>query len=107
MKRSIIAVMVALLMLCGCAAEDPELVKEPEPLVIHNKDITEREDIKKVISNRVQDILNGNISVTVYTDGAEDFNYKGTVECVNDGSDGREVILIIHAEHRTNMDDVF
>lgn len=79
----------------------------PTPLVVKNTDIRETEKFKKEVSRRVQDILNGDIILTVYAEGVEDFCYRGKVKVINDGSDGTEVILIIHSEHKTMMDDVF
>lgn len=79
----------------------------PTPLMVENVDIRETEKFKNEVSRSVQDILNEDIILTVYAEGVEDFCYRGKVKVINDGSDGTEVILIIHSEHKTMMDDVF
>lgn len=77
------------------------------PIVIENKDMKEAEKFKKAVSHEVQEILNGDIILTVYSNETEDFCYYGKAELINDGSDGTEVILIIHEDKKVSLDDVF
>ena len=55
----------------------------------------------RAVSNRVDEVLGGEVSLTVYLDTAEDFNYIGELEIINDGSDGTRPVIFIHADHKT------
>ena len=53
----------------------------------------------------MDDVLGGEVSLTVYLDTAEDFNYIGEMEIINDGSDGTRQVIFIHADHRTDENE--
>lgn len=111
MKNKVCSLLVTLILvvtLYGCAADQEEDKPfEPTPLIIEEPDIKETEAFKKTVSAEVRDILNGEIVLTVYADGTEDFCYRGRVTVVNDGSDGTEVILFIYADNKTMLDRAF
>lgn len=98
--KSITAVILMAAVLFGCA--DQKEVKEPTPITVEKKDITDTEKFKQAVSDQVNDIFSGEVSLTVYIDTAEDFNYVGTLEVINDGSDGTRPVIFIHADHRTD-----
>lgn len=102
-----IITMVAVIVVDGMEEEKEEQDFEPTPLTIETTDITESEDFKKAVSTEAHNILNDEITLTVYADGAEDFCYHGRVELANDGSDGTEVMLFIYADSKTMLDEVF
>ncbi len=92
-------VLLASLALTGCA--EKQEVKEPTPIVVEKPDITKTKEFKQAVSQRVDEVLGGEVSLTVYLDTAEDFNYVGTLEVINDGSDGTRPVIFIHADHKT------
>lgn len=94
-----LAILLASLALTGCA--DQQKPVEPTPIVVEKKDITDTEEFKEAVSQRVDEVLGGEVSLTVYLDTAEDFNYIGTLEIINDGSDGTRPVIFIHADHKT------
>ena len=93
-------ILLASLALTGCA--DQQEQAEPTPIVVEKKDITDTEEFKQAVSQRVDEVLDGEVSLTVYLDTAEDFNYVGELEIINDGSDGTRPVIFIHADHRTD-----
>lgn len=95
----VLVVLLASLALTGCA-EKQELA-EPTPIVVEKKDITDTAEFKQAVSQRVDEVLGGEVSLTVYLDTAEDFNYVGELEIINDGSDGTRPVIFIHADHKT------
>lgn len=94
-----ITILLASLALTGCA--DQQEVKEPTPITVEKKDITDTAEFKQAVSKRVDEVLGGEVSLTVYLDTAEDFNYIGELEIINDGSDGTRPVIFIHADHKT------
>ena len=96
--KSIAAIMMMAAVLFGCA--DQKEVKEPTPITVEKPDITDTVAFKREVSARVEEILSGDITVTVYLDDAEDFCYRGKIEVVNDGSDGTDPIIFIHADRK-------
>lgn len=98
-----LAVLLASIALTGCA--EKQEVKEPTPITVEKKDITDTAEFKQAVSQRVDDVLGGEVSLTVYLDTAEDFNYIGEMEIINDGSDGTRPVIFIHADHRTDENE--
>lgn len=94
-----LAVLLASIALTGCA--EKQEVKEPTPITVEKKDITDTAEFKQAVSGRVNEIFSGEVSLTVYLDTAEDFNYIGELEIINDGSDGTRPVIFIHADHKT------
>lgn len=92
-------VLLASLALTGCA--EKQEVKEPTPITVEKKDITDTAEFKQAVSKRVDEVLGGEVSLTVYLDTAEDFNYIGELEIINDGSNGTRPVIFIHADHKT------
>lgn len=92
-------VLLASLALTGCA--EKQEVKEPTPIIVEKKDITDTAEFKQAVSQRVDEVFSGEVSLTVYLDTAEDFNYIGEMEIINDGSDGTRPVIFIHADHKT------
>lgn len=101
MKRTnrVIIILLASIALTGCA--EKQEVKEPTPITVEKKDITNTAEFKQAVSQRVDEVLGGEVSLTVYLDTAEDFNYIGEMEIINDGSDGTRPVIFIHADHKT------
>lgn len=97
--KSITAVILMAAVLFGCA--DQKEIKEPTPITVEKKDITDTAEFKQAVSQRVDEVLGGEVSLTVYLDTAEDFNYVGELEIINDGSDGTRPVIFIHADHKT------
>ena len=95
-----LTILLASLALTGCA--ERQEVKEPTPITVEKKDITDTAEFKQAVSDQVNDIFSGEVSLTVYLDTAEDFNYVGELEIINDGSDGTRPVIFIHADHRTD-----
>lgn len=93
-------VLLASLALTGCAEQQEQA--EPTPIVVEKKDITDTKEFKQAVSQRVDEVIGGEVSLTVYLDTAEDFNYTGELEIINDGSDGTRPVIFIHADHRTD-----
>lgn len=94
-----LTVLLASLALTGCAEKQDQ--PEPTPIVVEKPDITQTKEFKQAVSNRVNEIFSGEVSLTVYLDTAEDFNYIGEMEIINDGSDGTRPVIFIHADHKT------
>lgn len=92
-------ILLASLALTGCA--EKQTPAEPTPIVVEKPDITQTKEFKQAVSQRVDEVLGGEVSLTVYLDTAEDFNYVGTLEVINDGSDGTRPVIFIHADHKT------
>lgn len=93
-------VLFASLALTGCAEKQEQA--EPTPITVEKPDITKTKEFKRAVSQRVDEVLGGEVSLTVYLDTAEDFNYIGELEIINDGSDGTRPVIFIHADHRTD-----
>lgn len=102
LKRLLI-ILIASLALTGCA--EKQETKEPTPITVEKPDITKTKEFKQAVSKRVDEVLGGEVSLTVYLDTAEDFNYVGELEIINDGSDGTRPVIFIHADHRTNENE--
>ena len=94
-----LTILIASLALTGCA--EKQETKEPTPITVEKPDITKTKEFKQAVSKRVDEVLGGEVSLTVYLDTAEDFNYVGELEIINDGSDGTRPVIFIHADHRT------
>lgn len=94
-----LAVLLASIALTGCA--EKQEVKEPTPITVEKPDITDTAEFKQAVSGRINEIFSGEVSLTVYLDTAEDFNYIGELEIINDGSDGTRPVIFIHADHKT------
>lgn len=95
----VLAILLASLTLTGCA--DRQEQAEPTPIVVEKPDITDTVEFKRAVSGRVNEIFSSEVSLTVYLDTAEDFNYIGELEIINDGSDGTRPVIFIHADHKT------
>lgn len=98
-----LAVLLASIALTGCAEKQDQ--PEPTPIVVEKPDITKTKEFKQAVSGRVNEIFSGEVSLTVYLDTAEDFNYIGEMEIINDGSDGTRPVIFIHADHRTDENE--
>lgn len=98
-----ITILLASLALTGCA--DQQEVKEPTPITVRNPDITDTVEFQRAVAARMDELLGGEVSLTVYMDTAEDFNYIGELEIINDGSDGTRPVIFIHADHRTDENE--
>ena len=94
-----LTILLASLALTGCA--DRQEQAEPTPITVERKDITDTAEFKQAVSKRVDEVLGGEVSLTVYLDTAEDFNYIGEMEIINNGSDGTRPVIFIHADHKT------
>lgn len=97
--KSVTAVILMAAVLFGCA--DQKEIKEPTPITVEKPDITKTKEFKQAVSQRVDEVLSSEVSLTVYLDTAEDFNYVGTLEVINDGSDGTRPVIFIYADHKT------
>lgn len=75
MRKIIAALMV--LSLCGCTNEK-EIVVDPNPLVLNEE---EQDDSGMVI---------------ISEEGTRESVYRGTVEILNDGKDGKEIIIFVN-----------
>ena len=98
LKRLSIILLVSMA-LTGCAKEQER--KEPTPITVRNPDITDTVEFQRAVAARMDELLGGEVSLTVYMDTAEDFNYIGELEIINDGSDGTRPVIFIHADHKT------
>lgn len=96
--KSITAVILMAAVLFGCV--DQKEVKEPTPITVEKPDVTQTKEFKQAVSNRVNEIFNSDVCLTVYSDTTEDFSYHGRIEVVNDGSDGTEPIIFIYADRK-------
>lgn len=96
-------VLLASLALTGCAEKQDQ--PEPTPIVVEKPDITKTKEFKQAVSGRVNEIFSSDVCLTVYSDVTEDFSYHGRIEVVNDGSDGTEPILFIHADSKSRESD--
>lgn len=92
-------ILMASIALTGCAEKQEQA--EPTPITVEKKDITDTAEFKQAVSKCVDEVLGGEVSLTVYLDTAEDFNYIGELEIINDGSDGTRPVIFIHADHKT------
>lgn len=98
-----LAILLASLALTGCAEQQKRA--EPTPITVEKPDITKTKEFKQAVSDRVNEIFDGDVCLTVYSDTTEDFSYRGKIEIVNDGSDGTELILFIHADNKSRESD--
>ena len=94
-----LTILLASLALTGCAEKQDQ--PEPTPITVEKPDVTKTKEFKQAVSKRVNEVLSGEVSLTVYLDTAEDFNYIGELEIINDGSDGTRPVIFIHADHKT------
>ena len=94
-----LTILLASLALTGCAEKQDQ--PEPTPITVEKPNVRDTVAFKREVSARVEEILSGDINVTVYLDDAEDFCYRGQIEVVNDGSDGTRPVIFIHADHKT------
>lgn len=95
-----LTILLASLALTGCAEQRE--TKEPTPITVEKKDITDTAEFKEAVSQRVDEVLGGEVSLTVYLDTAEDFNYVGELKIINDGSDGTRPMIFIRADRKTS-----
>lgn len=98
-----ITILLASLALTGCAEKQEQV--EPTPIVVEKSDVTQTKEFKQAVSGRVNEIFSSDVCLTVYSDVAEDFSYHGRIEVINDGSDGTEPILFIHADSKSRESD--
>lgn len=94
-----LTILIASLALTGCAEKQER--EEPIPITVEKKDITDTAEFKQAVSQRVDEVLGGEVSLTVYLDNAEDFQYIGTLEVIDDGSTGTRPVIFIHADRKT------
>lgn len=97
--KSTLLIILCSVALCGCAKEQER--KEPTPITVRNPDITDTVEFQRAVAARMDELLGGEVSLTVYMDTAEDFNYIGELEIINDGSDGTRPVIFIYADHKT------
>lgn len=95
-----LTILMASLALTGCAEKQER--EEPTPITVEKPDITKTKEFRQAVSGRVNEIFNSDVCLTVYSDTTEDFSYHGRIEVVNDGSDGTEPILFIHADSKSS-----
>ena len=98
-----LTVLLTALALTGCAEKQDQ--PEPTPITVEKPDITKTKEFKQAVSGRVNEIFSSDVCLTVYSDVTEDFSYHGRIEVVNDGSDGTEPILFIHADSKSRESD--
>ena len=98
-----LTVLFASLALTGCAEKQER--EEPTPITVEKPDVTKTKEFKQAVSGRVNEIFSSDVCLTVYSDVTEDFSYHGRIEVVNDGSDGTEPILFIHADSKSRESD--
>ena len=91
-------ILMASIALTGCA--EKQEVKEPTPITVEKPNVRDTVAFKREVSARVEEILSGDITVTVYLDDAEDFCYRGQIKVVNNGSDGTDPIIFIYADRK-------
>lgn len=84
--------------LFGCA--DQKEIKEPTPITVEKPNVRDTVAFKREVSARIEEILSGDITVTVYLDDAEDLCYRGQIKVVNNGSDGTDPIIFIYADRK-------
>ena len=101
--KRIAAITLMAAVLFGCAEKQEQA--EPTPIVVEKQDITKTKEFKQAVSGRVNEIFSSDVCLTVYSDVTEDFSYHGRIEVVNDGSDGTEPILFIHADSKSTESD--
>lgn len=99
MVSQVIAIVLMAAVLCGCAKEQKK--KEPTPITVRNPDITDTVEFQRAVAARMDELLSGEVSLTVYLDNAEDFQYIGTLEVIDDGSTGTRPVIFIHADRKT------
>lgn len=93
-----LTVLLASLALTGCAEKQEPA--EPTPITVEKPNVRDTVAFKREVSARIEEILSGDITVTVHLDDAEDFCYRGQIKVVNDGSDGTEPIIFIYADRK-------
>ena len=91
-------ILLASLALTGCAEKKEQA--EPTPIVVEKPNVRDTVAFKREVSARIEEILSGDITVTVYLDDAEDFCYRGQIKVVNNGSDGTDPIIFIYADRK-------
>ena len=96
--KRITAVILMAAVLFGCA--DQKEIKEPTPITVEKPNVRDTVAFKREVSARIEEILSGDITVTVYLDDAEDFCYRGQIKVVNNGSDGTDQIIFIYADRK-------
>lgn len=94
-------VLIATITLTGCTWQQEAERPEPIPIVVDKPDIRNTEVFRDAVSEEVREILSGEVTVTIYLDDAEDFNYTGTLEVIRDGSDGATPIIFVHADGKS------
>lgn len=96
----LITIVVSALIVCLIASRDGK--EEPTPLVIEKKVVdTSSGDFKKAVNDRVVELLNDDVTLTVYSDDAEDFCYYGKVDLISTESG---LSLVIHASNKVEED---
>jgi len=84
MRKKILLVLIPVFLMAGCEnTQDEHDIGQVENLVI--------ETIEPNTTGRV----------TVYVDGIADFEYSGEVTIKNDGTNGKEIEIIIDAENKS------
>lgn len=94
-----LTILLASLALTGCA--EKQAPAEPTPIVVEKPDVAQTKEFKQAVSQRVDEVLGGEVSLTVYLDNVEDFQYIGTLEVIDDGSTGTRPVIFIHADRKT------
>ena len=97
--KSTLLLILCAIALCGCTKEQEQ--KEPTPITVRNPDITDTVEFQRAVAARMDELLGGEVSLTVYLDNAEDFQYIGTLEVIDDGSTGTRPVIFIHADQKT------
>lgn len=114
MRKAISSLLLLMMvvLLVGCAAKKVAEDKSDSashsvtPLVIEER---HQLGIDEAVKQEVRRILGGDVTLTVYSDNdaTQSFAYKGKLEVVDDGTDGSDIILFIHADTITSSDDWF
>ena len=73
-----LTILMASLALTGCADQQDQ--PEPTPITVEKPNVRDTVAFKREVSARIEEILSGDITVTVYLDDAEDFCYRGQIK---------------------------
>ncbi len=66
--KRLLTVLLVSLTLTGCAEKQEQA--EPTPIVVEKPDITQTKEFKQAVSQRVDEVLGGKVSLTIYLDNA-------------------------------------
>ncbi len=100
---ALITIVALALIVCLIASRDgKEEGTQAKPLVIERNVVdTSSGDFKKAVNDKVVELLNDDVTLTVYSDDAEDFCYYGKVDLISTESG---LSLVIHATSKVEED---